>query len=58
MPFSAMYFLAAVIASFTVNPFKNPEFIMIPSLASQLSSLTSQPSISGMIGKLKCFAKA
>ena len=56
------------IASFTVSPFRlNPssavfpsigEFITIPSLASKLSSLMSAPSISGMIGKLKCLANA
>ena len=34
------------------------EFIIIPSFASKLSSETSQPSIRGLISKLKCLANA
>ena len=54
----ATYSFVLAMASFTVSPLRNSEFIMTPSFASKLSSLTSQPSISGMMGKLKCLANA
>ena len=50
--------LAAGMASFTVIPFRKPELHIIPSLASKLCSLTSQPSMRGMIGRSNFLANA
>ena len=68
MPFSVTNCFVFAIASFTLSPLSEKpsnvslpaagELQTMPSLASKLSSDTSAPSMSGVIGRLKCLAKA